>query len=98
MGKTLRDLKRDYERNVVTETLKRYGWDRDQTAKILGITSRALDKILERHHLVKRRYTQPIPMPQDVEQSQRKIQRLEKVQASTQLPIQRKEGTEPNNA
>jgi DNA-binding NtrC family response regulator len=72
MSKTLRDLKRDFERTVVMTTLTRYEGDRDMTAKVLGITSRALDKILERHHLVKKRYTQPIPMPEGLEQPQKK--------------------------
>jgi DNA-binding NtrC family response regulator len=71
MSKTLRDLKRDFERTVVMTTLTRHAGDRDLTAKVLGITRRALDKILERHHLVKRRYTLAIPMPQEAEQPEK---------------------------
>ena len=71
MGKTLRDLKRDFERTVIMTTLERHDGDRDLTAKVLGITRRAFDKILERHHLVKRRYTLPIPMPQEPQQTKK---------------------------
>ncbi len=55
-------------------TLSKHGGDRDETAKVLGITRRALDKILERHRLVKRRYTQiiPIPMLENLEPQQKK--------------------------
>jgi DNA-binding NtrC family response regulator len=63
MGKTLRDLMRAYERTIVVTALNRNGGNREVTATVLGITRRALDKILERHHLVKKRYTQVLPIP-----------------------------------
>lgn len=61
--KTLRDLVRDYERSMVVQTLVRNNGNQVKTASALGITRRTLQKILERHHLLKRRYTKPLPIP-----------------------------------
>lgn len=63
MQKTLKDLKRDYERGVVTTTLAKNGGDHHKTSQALGITKRALEKILVRHHLLKRRFTKQLPIP-----------------------------------
>ncbi len=63
MGKTLAQLKHEFEKMVVLQTLKANKDDRDKTAEALGITGRALDKILSRHHISKRRFTKPLPIP-----------------------------------
>lgn len=63
MGKTLRELMFEHERTILVATLKQNGNDRSLAAKALGITLRALEKALLRHHLVKRRYTRPLPTP-----------------------------------
>lgn len=63
MGKPLRQLMRDYERQIVVQTLARNGGNYDTTASALGITRRALEKVLERHGLTKRRFTKPLPIP-----------------------------------
>lgn len=61
--KTLKQLMREHERVIVTQTLARNGGSYDRTAQVLGVTRRALDKILERHRLSKRRFTKPLPIP-----------------------------------
>lgn len=58
--KTLKSLMRDHERLIVTKTLERNGGDQQKASEALGITKRALQKILERHGLVKRRFTKPL--------------------------------------
>ena len=63
MSKSLRDLKFDFERTVVLKTLEQNSFDRRRTAKALQITLRALDKIFDRHHLVKRRFSKMLPLP-----------------------------------
>ena len=63
MGKTLAQLKHEFEKMVVERTLKANENDREKTAAALGITGRALDKILRRHHISKRRFTKPLPIP-----------------------------------
>lgn len=60
---TLRQLLRDYEKMVVTKTLQTNGNDKEITAKALGISVRALNKILERHGLVRARFVKPLPIP-----------------------------------
>jgi len=62
MGKTLRELLRAYERDIVLKTMHANRGNYDLTAAALGITRRALDKILLRHHLAKRRYTKALPI------------------------------------
>ena len=62
MGKTLRELMHAHEREIVTRTMLANRGDYDLTASALGITRRALDKILLRHHLAKRRYTKALPI------------------------------------
>jgi DNA-binding NtrC family response regulator len=67
---------RDYERNIVAQTILRNGGNRDLAANALGITRRALDKILERHHmLIRRRFTRALPItkvtPSDDEEKNR---------------------------
>jgi transcriptional regulator with GAF, ATPase, and Fis domain len=59
--KTLKSLMREHERLIVTKTLERNGGNQQLAANALGITMRGLQKILERHHLVKRRFTKPLP-------------------------------------
>lgn len=63
MAKTLHELLSEYERTIVKTTLSRNGGNRDVSAAALGVTRRALDKILKRHHLVRSRYTKPLPIP-----------------------------------
>lgn len=53
---------REHERSIVTQTLFRNGGNRKLTAQGLGITVRALEKILERHHILPRRFTKPLPI------------------------------------
>lgn len=61
-GKGLRDLLREYERMIIMRTLAANGNDKAKTASALRMTRRALDKALERHRLVKRRYARPLPI------------------------------------
>jgi transcriptional regulator with PAS, ATPase and Fis domain len=61
--KTLFDLVREYERHLVTETLKRNGSDKRKTADALGISVRTLDRVLLRHHLIKPSFASPLPIP-----------------------------------
>ncbi len=63
MGKPLKVLLFEYEREIVTRTLRASNGSRDVAASALGITRRGLEKILERHHLVSRRYTKILPIP-----------------------------------
>lgn len=63
MAKTLRELMSVYERTIIQSTLARNNGNRDTTAEVLGITRRALEKILKRHHLVRSRYSKPLPIP-----------------------------------
>lgn len=63
MAKPLWQLKRDFELMIVLETLKQNDNDREKVAKLLDITRRGLDKILDRHHMLKRRWTRPLPIP-----------------------------------
>lgn len=65
MAKTLRELLNDYRLNIVRATLARNDGDRDRAAAVLGISRRALDKILKKHHLVRSRYTKALPIPSD---------------------------------
>ena len=62
MGKTLRELMHDHEREIVIRTMRANQGNYDLTAAALGVTRRALDKILLRHHLGKRRYTRALPI------------------------------------
>jgi DNA-binding NtrC family response regulator len=59
----LRDLLHAYERTIVVTTLNRNDGDREKTCEALGITQRGLQKIMRRHHLLKRRFTQVLPIP-----------------------------------
>lgn len=61
--KGLRQLLRQYERDIVVTTLKKHGGDKAKTAKALQISRRTLDKIMERHRLGARRYARPLPIP-----------------------------------
>lgn len=63
MGKRLHDLLRDFKKSVVAATLKRNGGNRALTAAALGISGRALEKILARTGLAKRRYAKKLPIP-----------------------------------
>ena len=63
MSKSLRELKFEFERTVVMRTLQQNEFDRKKTAAALQITVRALDKIFDRHHLVKRRFSKVLPIP-----------------------------------
>jgi DNA-binding NtrC family response regulator len=63
MAKSLAQLKHEFERMIVERTLKQNNDDREKTAVALGITGRTLDKILRRHHISKRRFTKPLPIP-----------------------------------
>lgn len=61
MSKGLKDLMRDYERTIVSQTLSRNGGDRNRVALVLKISRRALDKIIERHRICKPRFARPLP-------------------------------------
>lgn len=63
MGKSLPELMRAYERQIVVSTLARNNGNYDMTAAALGITRRALDKVLARHSISKRRFTRVLPIP-----------------------------------
>jgi DNA-binding NtrC family response regulator len=63
MAKTYQELMLDYERTIITTTLARNNGDRQVAASVLGITRRTLEKILKRHHLVRSRFTKPLPIP-----------------------------------
>ena len=54
---------RAHERTIILKTLEVNKGNRRRSAEVLGITQRALEKILERHHLVKHRYSQVLPIP-----------------------------------
>jgi DNA-binding NtrC family response regulator len=58
--KTLKALMREYERMIVIKTMERNAGSQALSASALGITKRALQKILERQHLVKRRFTKAL--------------------------------------
>jgi transcriptional regulator with GAF, ATPase, and Fis domain len=60
--KTLKNLMREHERLIVVKTMERNGGNQQLSANALGITKRALQKILERQRLVKRRFTKPLPI------------------------------------
>jgi transcriptional regulator with GAF, ATPase, and Fis domain len=60
--KTLKNLMREHERLIVIKTMERNGGNQQLSADALGITKRALQKILERQRLVKRRFTKPLPI------------------------------------
>lgn len=60
--KTLRDLMREHERTIVIQTIAQNQGNRKLAAEALGITSRALEKILGRHHMLRRRYTKALPI------------------------------------
>jgi len=71
--KTLRDHVRDFERNLVAQTLQRNNGDRRKTAEALGVSERGLEKILNRHHMLRRRFTRPLPiMPPATKKNQEK--------------------------
>ena len=63
---TLRELMMRHERQIVIDTLARHQGDRVLTAKALGVGRRTLDKLLERHHLAKRRYARVLPITKDL--------------------------------
>jgi DNA-binding NtrC family response regulator len=63
MERGLKKLLRDYEKTIVVQTLARNNGDRAVAAQALGITKRALEKMLERHHLARRRFTRKLPIP-----------------------------------
>lgn len=63
MRKSLRQLLREYERVIVERTVVANGGDKDLTAMALGVSKRALYKILERHGLLRPRYTRLLPIP-----------------------------------
>jgi DNA-binding NtrC family response regulator len=63
MGKTLRDLVREYERDLVLRTLARNGQDRERARLALGLSPRGFAKVLERHHISAKRYTRRLPIP-----------------------------------
>lgn len=60
--KSLKELVSEYEKMIVSKTLTANGFDRDQTAKALRIGRRTLDKILERHRLVRPRFARALPI------------------------------------
>ena len=70
MGKTLPQLLRDYEKQIVSQTLSRNAGNYDTTAAVLGVTRRALDKILARHGISKRRFTKLLPIPAHVSEEE----------------------------
>jgi transcriptional regulator with GAF, ATPase, and Fis domain len=50
--KTLRDLRREYERRIVEMTLAQNGGNQRRAAAALGITQRGLQKAIARHQIV----------------------------------------------
>lgn len=60
---TLKKLLSDYEKLVVTRTLQANAGDKEKAARALGITARALNRILERHGLVRPRFVRALPIP-----------------------------------
>jgi DNA-binding NtrC family response regulator len=63
MGKHLHDLVREFKKSVVTATLRRNGGNRKLTAEGLGISMRALEDLLAKFGVSKRRYAKKIPIP-----------------------------------
>lgn len=61
-GKTLKELVYDYVRMVVAQTLARNGGDKGATARALGLTRRAFDKLLDRYRMSKPRFARPLPI------------------------------------
>jgi transcriptional regulator with PAS, ATPase and Fis domain len=50
--KTIRDLRRDYEKRVVEMTLTANGGNQRRAAAALGISQRCLQKAIARHQIV----------------------------------------------
>lgn len=63
MAKTLKEHLRDHEKYIVKKTLEAHGGDKESVARVLGVSVRALNKILERHGLVRSRFARPLPIP-----------------------------------
>lgn len=54
---------REHEKLIVERTLQANGRDRDVAAMALGVTRRGLEKIMERHGLLRPVMTKPLPIP-----------------------------------
>lgn len=60
---SLKELMRAYEKSIVTQTLRANKGDKALTARALDISPRFLNKILERHGLIRPRFVRPLPIP-----------------------------------
>ena len=58
--KTLRQLLREYERNIVVATLQK-NVTRERAAQALGLSLRGLERVLVRHGLARCRYSRRLP-------------------------------------
>ena len=63
MHKGFHQLLREYEVVIISRTLQANNGDKELTAKALQVSRRSLDKMLERHRLVRPRFARPLPIP-----------------------------------
>lgn len=54
-GKGLKDIVDEYEKSIIAETLRKYGWNKSRVAEVFKITRQGLIKKIEKYQLDKRK-------------------------------------------